>query len=89
MKVKHHAQGSIIFPDFEVCIILEGVTQAKRHSFGQRIPFLLSNPSEGDILGFVEGDGGLTSHVETWVSTLTDVEAIWMTRQDFHHLWAL
>ena len=66
MRVRHHAANTMIFPDFEVCIILDGLVESKFHVFGNRIPKPLSKFKAGDILGFTDGDNGKTSHVETW-----------------------
>jgi len=50
----------MIFPDFEVIIILDGLVESKYHEFGSRLPKPLSKFSEGDILGFADGDDGKT-----------------------------
>jgi hypothetical protein len=63
--------------------------ESKYHSFGSRIPKPLSKFTEGDILGFAEGDNGKTQHVETWSVCMSQVEAIWMKRKDFAALWHL
>jgi len=89
MKVRQHEANSVIFPDFDVCIILDGLVESKFHKFGDRLPIPLSKFSEGDILGFNEGDNGKTSHVETWSVCTSAVEAIWMLREDFDRLWYL
>ena len=89
MKVRQHEPNSVIFPDFDVCIILDGVIESKFHKFGERIPKPLSRFTEGDILGFPEGDNGSTSHVETWSICKSQVEVIWMKREHFFKLWNL
>jgi len=89
MKVKQYEAGSVIFPDFDVCIILEGLIESKFHVFGDRIPKPLAKYGEGDILGFNEGDNGNTAHVETWSFSRSQVEVIWMKREDFAQLWQL
>lgn len=50
----------MIFPDFDVLIILDGLVESKYHEFGSRLPKPLSKFSEGDILGFADGDDGKT-----------------------------
>ena len=89
MKVRQHEANSVIFPDFDVCIILDGVIESKFHEFGKRIPCPLSTFKQGDVLGFVDGDNGRTAHVETWSICKSQVEAIWMKREDFAKLWNL
>jgi len=89
MKVKQYEAESVIFPDFDVCIILEGLIESKFHVFGDRIPKPLAKYGEGDILGFNEGDNGNTAHVETWSFSRSQVEVIWMKREDFSQLWQL
>ena len=63
--------------------------ETKFHVFGDRIPKPLNKFKEGDILGYVQGDGGKSSHVETWSVCRSVVEAIWMERSDFAALWHL
>lgn len=89
MKVRQHEADTCIFPDFDVCIILDGLIETKFHVFGDRIPKPLNKFKEGDILGYVQGDGGKSSHVETWSVCRSVVEAIWMERSDFAALWHL
>ena len=84
MKVRQHEPNSVIFPDFDVCIILDGLVETKFHVFGDRIPKPFCKFTEGDILGFDMGDNGSTSHVETWSVARSQVEAIWMSREDFY-----
>lgn len=38
MKVKQHEIESVMFPDFDVCIILDGLVESKFHNSGERIP---------------------------------------------------
>ena len=53
------------------------------------IPKRLCNYTVGDILGYEKGDGGLTSHVETWSICKGPVEAIYIDKDVFDDLWAL
>ena len=76
MKVIQYKPDSIIFPDFDVSIILDGLVESKYHEFENRIPKPLSKFTEGDILGFVDGDDGKTSHVNTWSICKSHVEVI-------------
>ena len=41
------------------------------------------------MLGFINGDNGKTQHVETWSVCKSQVEAVWMLREDFQALWHL
>ena len=68
--------NSMIFPDFDVYIILDGLVESKNHVFGNRIPKPLCKFTKGDILGFTDGDDGKTSHVNTWSICKSQVEAI-------------
>ena len=38
MNVKQHEKESVLFPDFDVCIILDGLVESKFHNAGDRIP---------------------------------------------------
>lgn len=89
MKVKQHEIESVLFPDFDVCIILDGLVESKFHNSGERIPKPLAKYTQGDILGYLDGDNGSTAHVETWSICMSRVEAIWMSRENFHALWQL
>ena len=80
MRVMQYKPRTVIFPDFEVCIILTGLIEAKTRKFGNRIPQPLAIYREGDILGFLEGDKGITAHVNTWSICKGLTEVIWMAR---------
>ena len=58
MKLKQHKKESVLFPDFEVCIILDGLVESKYHNAGERIPLPLAKFRQGDILGYLDGDNG-------------------------------
>jgi galactokinase len=53
MKVKQHKMDSVLFPDFDVCIILDGLVESKFHNAGDRIPKPLAKYRQGDILGYL------------------------------------
>ena len=69
----------MIFADSEVFIILAGVVETKRHVFGQRVPVPCNIYRAGCVLGFDDGDDGVTSNVETWSVCKGDVETISMS----------
>ena len=89
MKVQQFKPESVIFPDCDICIILSGLVETKVHSFGSRIPKTHASLIEGDILGYMEGDNGRTTHVETWSISKSHTEVIWMSRDDFADLWQI
>jgi len=66
MKVRQHDFHSIIFPDDEVCIILDGSVESRFHENSLRIPKILGKYGAGHVLGFSEIDKGYSSHIETW-----------------------
>ena len=70
-----------------MCILLAGSVEVMAHKEGKRIPKTVGVFEVGDILGFKEGDNGITSNVETWTQCMSDVEAIWMDEADFASLW--
>ena len=80
MIPKEHKPDTVIFPDSEVCILLEGIVETKKHKAGERIPEPCNIYRRGCVLGFDEGDNGTTSNVETWSVVKSDVEAIWMKK---------
>ena len=87
MKVKQHLKRTVIFPDDEICVILDGTVESKQHIAGKRVPVLFNQFQAGDILGFDKGDNGQTSNSTTWSICQSVVEAIWMDKRDFHDLW--
>ena len=89
MKVSRHEVNSVIFPDERVFILLEGLVETKRHIFGERVPVPLNIYRAGCVLGFEEGDKGVTSNIETWSVCKSQVEAISMDLSDFRALWGL
>ena len=89
MTPRRHEKNSVIFPDNEICILLEGIVETKKHKAGLRIPEPCNIYRNGCVLGYDEGDNGITSNVETWSVCKSIVEAIWMKREDFKTLWQL
>ena len=89
MRVKQHTKNDVLFTDYEVCVLLHGIVETKKHVRGSMVPVPLSGYGPGDILGFDVGDGGLTSHVETWSVCKGPVEAIYMNKDDFMEVWKL
>ena len=53
----------MIFPDNEVIIILDGIVETKRHIYRERVPVPCNIYRAGCVLGFDEGDDGVTSNV--------------------------
>ena len=66
MTANRHEVNSVIFPDEQIFIILEGMVETKRHIFGKRVPVPCNIYRAGCVLGFDEGDKGVTSNIETW-----------------------
>ena len=89
MRVEQFEPQQLIFPDYDVCIILAGLVETKYHKFGDRVPKPHAKYREGDVLGFIEGDNGATAHVETWSVCVSRTEVIWMSRADFAELWGI
>ena len=89
MTVKQHPTNTVIFPDMDVCIVLDGIVETKRHIPGERIPIPCNIYRAGCVLGFDDGDSGVTSNIETWSVCKSEVEAIWMKNEDFESLWQL
>ena len=83
MTVKQHPANTVIFPDMDVCIVLDGIVETKRHIPGERIPIPCNIYRAGCVLGFDDGDSGVTSNIETWSVCKSEVEAIWMKDEDF------
>jgi len=88
MTVKQHSTQSIIFPDNSVCILLAGLVEVVHHKQGASKVELVGHYRTGDMLGFSKGDGGITQEVETWCKCISNVEAIWINRDQFTKLWA-
>ena len=89
MVVRHHHPDAVIFPDRQVCIVLDGMIESKQHVAGVRVPNPFNKFQRGDILGFDHGDNGATSNANTWSTCRSEVEAIWMDKGDFADLWQL
>ena len=70
-------------------MILDGMIETKQHLAKVRVPIPLNKFQRGDILGFDQGDNGRTSNVNTWSICRSEVEAIWMNKEDFADLWHL
>ena len=87
MRVRHYTVNQVVFPDSEVFIILEGIVETKRHIYGERVPVPCNIYRAGCVLGFDEGDGGVTSNVQAWSVCKSEVEAICMSQSDFRELW--
>ena len=89
MTVSAHKPNTVIFPDKDVCILLDGIVETKKHRAGERIPEPCNIYRAGCVLGYDDGDSGITSNVETWSLCKSGVEAIWMKDEDFAALWQL
>lgn len=63
MTVKQHKFQNYLFPDQQVCIILSGRVEVSYHEDIARVSKLIGRFQAGDIIGFREGDGGVTNNV--------------------------
>ena len=53
-------------------------------------PKLLSKVKEGDVIGFDEGDWGVTADPLTWMVNFTETtEVLIFSREEFKDLWNL
>ena len=65
------------------------MVEAKQHIAGVRVPIPFNEFRSGDIIGFDKGDNGQTTNSNTWSICQSEVEAIWMDKNDFYELWQL
>jgi CRP-like cAMP-binding protein len=63
MEVKQHKFGNHLFPDEQVCIILSGAVEINCHSENPSVSKLIGRFEAGDIIGFKDGDSGITNNV--------------------------
>lgn len=68
--------------------MLNGAVYIKNHNIDNLShPTLLHKATEGDILGFMEGDGGLTGDPLTWMITFSHSDILIIDKEDFLSLW--
>jgi len=67
----------------EIAVVLDGVVYMKSHSENILPPKLLAKYEQGDIMGFREGDSGLSSKVETWCVVRYPTEVAFFKPTDF------
>jgi hypothetical protein len=88
MTVKQHSFNSFIFTENQVCILLSGSVEMNYHTEKVNVVKPVGKFHVGDILGFKQGDRGMTTNVQAWAICTSAVEAIWMNPKDFAFLWA-
>lgn len=83
MSVKQNSYGQYLFPINQVCVLLAGAIEVNYHEGSCAESHQIGRFQTGDIIGFAQGDGGITTNVQTWIVCISNVEAIWMDERDF------
>ena len=78
----------LIFIDMNVIIILNGRVVLRKHERNPLKHSMLASYQSGQILGFEDGDDGITKDCDVWVSVASkQIQYIEMTRETFKVLW--
>ena len=88
--IKTYANKDLVFIDNvnKIGVVLNGGVYIKNHHIDNLShPTLLHKATEGDILGFIEGDGGLTGNPLTWMITASHSDILVIDKSDFIELW--
>ena len=82
---------SLVFCHGRIGIVLSGAILVKNHPMEDLSrPILLHKAMEGDILGFTEGDDGLTGDPLTWMIAFgNNTEVLFLEKDEFMALWCL
>ena len=90
-RLRVYKKDDIVFISRSVAVILSGAILIKNHPMDDLSnPKLLSKAQEGDVIGFDEGDTGITADPLTWMVTFSDnTEVLIFTREEFKDLWNL
>lgn len=90
-KIQTYKDESLVFCNGRIGIVLSGAILVKNHSMEDLSkPILLHKALEGSILGFMEGDDGLTGDPLTWMICYGSfTEVLWLEKNEFMDLWNL
>lgn len=83
MKIKKYQPGEILFFEGEVSVILDGLVFMKSHTQDVVPPIMQGKYIQGDIIGFDQADGGVSSRVETWCIAHAPTEVAVFSKDDF------
>ena len=70
MKVQQYTPNSVVFPYEKAGIIIAGHITVRNHAQVFDKGELIGKYSTGDIIGYIEGDRGITNHPDTWITAL-------------------
>ena len=59
-------------------IIVSGYLTVRNHVEDFDRGELIGKYGPGDIIGYPEGDRGITNHPDSWILTISPIEIIWM-----------
>ena len=87
-EVELYEKDQVVFLNNRVGVIICGAIELRIHDKEDFLkPVLVRKALEGDILGFTEGDGGISSCPLSWlVSMQSDTEVIFFEKKDFENM---
>ena len=85
------SKDSNIFLKNRVGVIISGAVDVRKHQNTNIMkPFKVYKATEGDIIGFAEGDEGMTCNPLTWLVAMQDyTEVIFFEPEPWEKLWKL
>lgn len=91
MNFKRLKKGDLVFTEEKVSIVVNGRFILRRHEDGNGLEHkIIASYHKGSIIGFKEGDNGLTNDCNIWVvCASTKAEVIEVDRTTFNILWKL
>lgn len=89
--MEYYPKDALVFKKDRIGVITSGQIMFCKHPNScDGNPVIVKRAYEGDIIGFIEGDNGLTNNPLTWYITITDhTEVIFLQVEQFMSLWRL
>jgi len=89
--VEFYPKDSVVFKKERIGVITSGQVMFCKHpNTAEGKPFIIKKAFEGDIIGFFDGDNGVSASPLTWYITFTDAtEIVWLEKDQFTELWKM
>jgi hypothetical protein len=89
--VDFYPKDAVVFKKGRIGVITSGQVMFCKHpNSAEGRPYIIKKAFEGDIIGFFDGDDGLSASPLTWYITFTDAtEIVWLEPEKFKELWKM
>ena len=82
VEIELYDKNQVVFLNDRIGVVSQGSIEIRRHKDTNLLkPFVVKKAIEGDILGFVEGDGNYSASPLSWlVSMQPDTEVVFISK---------